>query len=300
VNGAATVARYTLVELSRRRLLLVFFLIGAAGIALLGAGLKIFASSFSVGIGGGPGSTPVDPSVVDRYLQLQFVTNLISALGFFALLVAFAIGMTVIYHDLESGSAVAIFSKPISRLSFTAGKLAAGVLAMVAIVGFLSVESRLLMFLFGSGNGLDQTLWAESLAQVANAVALMLLVMALSTVMNNIVAAIVAFIYHGVAGAAVGLYNAYQGGFMGHNDYLHVIFTVLYWLVPHDLRSDAARELIKAQFALFPAPPDSGFDQTQALAGVPGASGLGDIAWWGFVVAVFLLFVYYTVRRRQV
>jgi ABC-type transport system involved in multi-copper enzyme maturation permease subunit len=300
VNGAATVARYTLVELSRRRLLLVFFLIGAGGIAILGFSLKIFASSFSAGISGGPGSTPLDPTVVDRYLQLQFVTNLISALGFFALLIAFAIGMTVIYHDLDSGSAVAIFSKPISRLAFTAGKLVAGILAMIAIVGLLSIESRLLMFLFGSGNGLDQTLWVESLAQVANAIALMLLVMALSTVMNNIVAAVVAFIYHGLAGVAVGLYNAYQGGFLGHNDLLHYGFTVLYWVVPHDLRSDAARELIKVQFALFPAPADSGFDQSQALAGVPGASGLDDIAWWGFVVAVFVLFVYYTVRRRQV
>ena len=53
------------------------------------------------------------------------VSQLIDVIGFFALLIAFAIGMTAIYHDLESGAAVGIFSKPVSRLSFTAGKLAA-------------------------------------------------------------------------------------------------------------------------------------------------------------------------------
>ena len=41
MNGAAAVARYTLVELSRRRVLLVFFVIGAVGMALLGIGLKL-------------------------------------------------------------------------------------------------------------------------------------------------------------------------------------------------------------------------------------------------------------------
>ena len=302
MNGAASVARYTLVELSRRRILLVFFVLGAVGIALIGFGLKIFSSSFvsNVSFGGSEGTTP-DPAKVDRYLELMFVTNIVGAMGLFALLIAFAIGMTVIYHDLDSGAAVAIFSKPVSRLAFAAGKLLAAVISLVAIVGLLGIEARLLMFLFSSGAELQLTLWAEIVAQVANALALMLLVMALSTVMNNIVAAVVGFIYHGVAGAVVGLHQALVAGFLGDNGVLKVGLDIAYWLVPHDLTSDAARQLAKASIELFPQPPDQPpTDVNQALAGIPGASGTADILWWVFIVVLLSALVYYTVRRRQV
>src|SRR6202171_5034197 len=174
VNGAAAVARYTLVELSRRRILLVFFIIGALGIALIGIGLKVFASAFNSVVITGPNGTAPDPAKLQRAFELSFVNNLIDVLGFFSLLIAFGIGMTVIYHDLDSGAAVSIFSKPVSRAAFTAGKLAA------AIVGVLGVEARLMMFLFGTGN-LGGALWIETVTQVANAVTVMLLVMALST-----------------------------------------------------------------------------------------------------------------------
>jgi hypothetical protein len=301
VNGAASVARFSLIELSRRRILLVFFIIGTLGIAAIGFGLKIFSSSFVGTVTFGPENTPADPAKVDRYLQLMFVTNIVGALGLFALLIAFAIGMTVIYHDLDSGAAVAIFSKPVSRLAFAAGKLLAAIVALVAIVGLLGIEARLLMFLFGSGSDLQLTLWGEIVAQVANALALMLLVMALSTVMNNIVAAVVAFIYHGVAGAVVGLHQAMVAGFLGDNGYLKAGLDIAYWLVPHELMSDAARQLARAGYDLFPPPSDQpGPDINEALATIPGASGAADILWWVFVVAVLAGFVYYTVRRRQV
>ncbi len=301
MNGAASVARFSLIELSRRRILLVFFILGAAGIALIGFGLKIFSSSFVGNVTFGPENTPADPAKVDRYLELMFVTNIVGALGIFALLIAFAIGMTVIYHDLDSGAAVAIFSKPVSRLAFALGKLLAAVAALVAIVGLLGIEARLLMFLFGGGADLQLTLWGEIVAQVANALSLMLLVMALSTVMNNIVAAVVAFIYHGVAGAVVGLHQALVAGFLGDNGVLKAGLDIAYWLVPHQLTSDAERQLARASIELFPAPPDQpGVDVNQAMANIPGASGATDILWWVFVVAVLAAFVYFTVRRRQV
>ena len=104
-------------------------------------------------------------------------------LGLFALLIAFGIGMTVIYHDLESGAAISIFSKPVSRVAFTAGKVAAAIVAMIVIVGVLGIEARLVMVLFGTGD-LGPALWWETVAQVANAITLMLLVMALSTWMR--------------------------------------------------------------------------------------------------------------------
>jgi ABC-type transport system involved in multi-copper enzyme maturation permease subunit len=304
VNGAAAVARYTLVELSRRRILLVFFIIGAVGIALIGVGLKVFSSAFSSVVITGPNGTAPDPAKMQRLFELGFVNDLIGALGFFALLIAFGIGMTVIYHDLESGAAVAIFSKPVSRAAFTAGKVAAAIVAMIAIVGVLGLEARLMMLLFGTG-ALGGALWVETVTQVANAVTVMLLVMALSTWMNNIVAAIVAFVYNAVAGFVVLLHTQLVAGNLGDNQVLKVGLNIAYWLVPHPLMSDARRQIALAEFALISSldtstPRGQGPTADQVLAGIPGASGAGDIIWWVFVVCLFAGLAYYAVRRRQV
>ncbi len=299
MNGALAVARYTLVELSRRRILLVFFIIGAGGIAVLGIGLKVFSAAIvgNSSFGGPPGSTP-DPARVSKVIELSFVSDLIGVLGIFALLIAFGIGMTAIYHDLDSGAAVAIFSKPVSRLAFTVGKLLAAVVAMIVVVGLLSLEARVAMLLFGGG--LEQALWFETLAGVANAITLMLIVLSLSTWMNNIVAAVVAFIYNAAAGIVVALHAAFASGNLGNNVFLGDGLAVLYWLVPHALLSDAPREIARQQFELINSAQQGSINVDQQLAAIPGPSGATDIVWWVFVVAVLAALVYLAVRRRQV
>src|ERR1700693_4773489 len=137
MNGTFAVARYTLIELTRRRILLVVFIIGALGIAAIGIGLKVFSSTFTSGAFGPPGSEAPDPAKVNRFLDLMFVTDLVGALGLFALLIAFGIGMTAIFPGLDSGAAGAVFPKPVSRLAFTVGKVVAAVSAMIVIVGLL-------------------------------------------------------------------------------------------------------------------------------------------------------------------
>lgn len=298
MKGTLAVARYTLLDLSRRRILFVFLIIGAGGIAAIGIGLRVFSSAFTRGVRFGPAGTEVDPAKVNRFLDLMFVTDLVGALGLFALLIAFGIGMTAIYHDLESGAAVAIFSKPVSRLAFTVGKVGAAVAALIAIVGVLSIEATLVGLLFGGG--LEQTLAVEAVAQVANAITLMLIVLALSTWMNNIVAAIVAFIYQAAGGFVVALHAQMVAGFLGDNAFLKVLLNGLYWLVPRQLTSDAPRELVKAELELFSSPNQTNANIAQALAAVPGASVATDIIWWAFVVAVMATLVYIAVRRRQV
>lgn len=301
MNGTLAVARYTLVELSRRRILLVFFVIGAVGIAVIGTALKIIAAvtPSSTSFGGPPGSTPPDPATVSRLLELTFVTQLIGVVGFFALLIAFAIGMTAIYHDLESGAAVAIFSKPVSRLAFTAGKVLAALIAMIVIVGLLSLETRLVMTLFGGG--LEGALWVETVAAIANAALLMLVVLALSTWMNNIIAAVVAFIYNFVASIVVALHSQLAGGQLGDNAIVKAVLNIAYWLSPHHLMSDAQRQLVVAEFQLFPPSPDQGGPTAAEIANsVPGASGIEDIIWWAFLVVLMAALVYVAVRRRQV
>ena len=300
MNGALAVVRYSLIELSRRRILLVFFAVGAAGIVLIATLLKVFATALTGNIGSGSSDSNVDPATLGRALQLGFVSDIISALGIFALLIAFGIGMTVIYHDLESGAAISIFSKPVSRAAYAGGKVAAAIVAMVAIVGVLSLEARLVMFLFGTGD-LGTALWWETVAQVANAVTLMLLVMALSTWMNNIIAAVVAFIYNAVGGIVVALHTQEHAGGLGNNAVLKAGLDLLYWLVPHQLISDAPREIAKAELALVAASSQGGGPTAdQVLSSIPLASSATDIIWWAFGIAVFAALVYMAVRRKQV
>jgi len=291
VTGALAVGRYTLLELSRRRILLVFFILGALGIVCLGVGLKVlysFASSQ-----GSFGAPNTDPAALNRYLELAFVNYVFSALGVFGLLIAFAIGMTAIYHDLESGAAVSIFAKPVSRFAFAVGKIGGAVLALVAIVGLLAVETRIVMFLFGGG--LEASLTGEAAAVVANTMVVMLIVLALSTWMNNIVAAVVAFVYYNViTGVIAFVHKLFETGVI-KNDVVKAIFDILYWVVPHELVSSAPGDLAKAQVALSNAQTDQG-----VLAAIPSASGWSDIAWWAFVVIFFAGLVYLAVRRRQV
>jgi ABC-type transport system involved in multi-copper enzyme maturation permease subunit len=291
VSGAVAVARYTLIELSRRRVLLVFLVIGAVGIALLGIGLKVLYQVLA----SNPGSAGanVDPAALDSFLELLFVSYLFQAVSIFGLLIAYGIGMTAIYHDLESGTAVSIFSKPVSRLAFSAGKVVAAVVALVAIVGILAVEARIVMLLFGGG--LENALTGQVAAVVANVVVIMLIVLTLSAWMNNILAAVVAFIYYNVVtGLITTIHLLADSGVLG-NAIVKSTFDVLYWLVPHQLISGAVRELAERQLALANAPVDS-----QTLASIPAASGWGDIAWWAFTVVFFATLLYWAVRRRQV
>jgi ABC-type transport system involved in multi-copper enzyme maturation permease subunit len=302
VNGTLAVARYTLLELSRRRLLLVFFVIGAVGIAAIGGALKIFATVSPSNISfSGQGGPPPDPAKLSRLLELTFVTQLIGVVGFFALLIAFAIGMTAIYHDLESGAAVAIFSKPVSRLAFTGGKLIAALVAMLVLIGLLSLETRLVMTLFGGG--LEGALWVETVASVANASLLMLIVLALSAWMNNIIAAVVAFIYNFVGGGiVVPLHEAFAAGQLGDNIFVKIGLNIAYWLVPHPLMSDARRQLVRAEMEVFAGSQGGPTKEqiAQTISSVPGASGIDGIIWWAFVVVLMGTLVYLAVRRRQV
>jgi ABC-type transport system involved in multi-copper enzyme maturation permease subunit len=291
MNGTLAVARYTLAELSRRRILLVFFIIGAIGIVGLGGGLKILYTVASSS--GNIAPKNVDPAVFNRFLELTFVNYVFSALATFGLLIAFAIGMTAIYHDLDSGAAVSIFSKPVSRLAFATGKVAAAVAALVVIVGALALEARFVMFLFGGG--LENALTGEALAVVGNCMVVMLIVLSLSTWMNNIVAAVVAFVYYNVITGVISFVHNLADNGVITNNVVKTIFDIVYWLVPHEIVSSATGDVAKASITISGPQTNS-----QALAGIPPASGIGDIVWWAFVVCFFAGLVYYAVRRRQV
>ena len=288
MNGTVAVARYTLLELSRRRVLLVFFLVGVLGIVGLGVGLRILYSLFVSNPNGGFNS------VTNQFVELQFVSFIRSALGTFGLLIAYGIGMTAIYHDLDSGAAISIFSKPVSRFAFSVGKILAGVVALVVTVGLLAIEARLVMLLFGGGY--EDVITEEVLATVANTLVVMLIVLALSTWMNNIVAAVVAFVYYNVITAVMTLLHSFVTSNLIENGVARTVIDVAYWLFPHPLTSSIPAALVRAQVQA----GGQGGQGAGPAAVVPSGSGPGDIVWWAFVVLFFSAMVYYSVRRRQV
>jgi hypothetical protein len=121
--------------------------------------------------------------------------------------------------------------------------------------------------------------------------------------MNNIIAAVVAFVYNAVAGIVVALHSALVAGSFGSNGFVKTGLDIAYWIVPHNLMSDAKRQLAQAEFDIFsksipagqPGPTASDF-----INAVPGGSGVGDIIWWAFLVALMATLLYIAVRRRQV
>src|SRR5437667_1907926 len=232
-----------MLELSRRRILLVFFLLGAVGLLIFGFGFRFlysFASSGGLG-----SSSNLDPATFDRLLQLQFLSYLYGALSTFALLIGFGIGMTAIYHDLDSGAAVSLLSKPITRFAFALGKIVAAIGSLVLIVGVLALEARLVMLLFPGG--LESSLTGQVIATTANTLVVMLIVLALSTWMNNIVAAVVAFVYYNVITGVMTLLHSFVNSNLIENGVARAVIDVAYWLFPHPLTSSIPAALVRAQ-----------------------------------------------------
>ena len=120
MSQALAVVRYTLIELTRRRLLGVIVAIGV----VLTAGIA------------------VAPHVLRQPTPKDGVIVVLVALGaevpYAITLCAFVVGMTVINHDLDSGAVVSIFAKPMSRSSYTAGKVMAAVSLLLLIAAIFT------------------------------------------------------------------------------------------------------------------------------------------------------------------
>jgi len=280
-DRALAVAMYTVLELSRRRLLLVFVLIGL----LLTAGLGI-----------APLVIPGAPTGESRVL---FLLNALS--GTVALAVeicAFAVGMTVINHDLDSGAIVAILAKPVSRLAYAAGKLGAATLLLLLLVAIFAAGTLGLIAINGGGHT-EVLLWFFA-ATAANVVLLMVLVMILTVYINNIVAAVIVFIFSFVQGIVLQLHTLVQNRVI-ENARGGAAINVAYWVFPHQLVSNLPREIITLSLRNRPAPPrPPGARTFDVLSGVPGASSTGEIAFWFAYLALLCALLYLALRRKQV
>jgi ABC-type transport system involved in multi-copper enzyme maturation permease subunit len=285
--GAYAVAVFTLRELARRRVLWVLLALALALVALLGL-LPFYLIKASG----------------DRALFiLQSLPGVVSN---FSLLCAAIIGMSVIYHDLESGAAVALFSKPLSRLAYTAGKVAAAVLAVALVVGSLAAGSQLLVAL--NGVGYQSLLWVYFASIAANLLLLLLLVMLFTTFMNNLIAAVVGFVIYSIGGGVAWFHALAQAGAIPNGAAVQVI-NVAFWILPRTLTTNYTAEVFRLAFKLHPPPPGAGSptyvisDSGQQVFNghvISTVSGASDVAYLAAYLVILSLILYWGVRRRQV
>lgn len=280
------VAAYTVLELSRRRVLLV--LVGAAAILTAGIGIAPLIL---------PGMTSPDERAV-------FVLGAISRVDGLAIeLCAFAIGMTVINHDLDTGAIVAILAKPITRFAYATGKLASALFALVLVGAVFAAGSLLVVALDGGGHA-DTMFWFFA-SSVANAVLVMVLVMILTVFLNNVVAGGIVAAFAFLEVQLTTLHLKLQSSPLTAPA-LKAASTVAYWLVPHDLVSNLQREVVIANFHVDCSTgchgmrPDPATYLANQLAGIPGASGNGEIVYWFGYVAVACVLLYAALRFKQV
>ena len=277
------VARYTLVEMSRRRLLVALVAVAVALIVVLGIAPLII-----------PGSRT---GIQRSYFVLSGLNGVV---GFFVLISGFAIAMTVIYNDLDSGAAVGIFVKPVTRLQYTVGKAAATLVVLALLTAVLALLTVAVLLING-GTGYDYgAVLTNFLAGTANILILVVLVMALACVMHNVVAAIIGFVAYEVFGVVSTLHALVANHTLTASPWPGII-NVLYWLVPHSLISTLPHELIRIGLAAGVIPTTTREGRPiNPYASVPTPSSVGDILFWAAYCLVIGALLYLAVRRRQV
>ena len=280
MRDALAVLRYTLLEQTRR-----WVLIALVAVAVL----------LMIAIGVAPLLIPGGPTGEDRN---YFIINTASSvIGLFTFICAIAIGMTVIYHDLDGGGVVTIFAKPISRLSYSVGKIASAVLMLGLILGALAITFFIVLRINGGGHEVSVAGFLG--AELANVLLFGVLVMALTVVVNNIVAAIVGFVFYQVVGAVGFLHTLVQNKVINSSLWDPVI-NFVYWVVPHRLQSDLPREIVRAQLARHPFPAGPRGQVFDPLSQIPYGSGWPDILYWAAYLVALCALLYLLVRRRQV
>jgi ABC-type transport system involved in multi-copper enzyme maturation permease subunit len=276
VTQALAVARYTLIELSRRGLLVLIVAIGV---------------TLTAGIGLVPHLLPgVKPGKDELIVML---TALGTVVPYAMTLCAFAVGMTVINHDLDSGAVVSIFAKPVARSSYTLGKLLAAVSVLLLIAAIFTAGS--LAVVAANGGLVYATAFWTCATLAANIVLLMLLVMVLTVYLNNIVAAAIVLVFNYLAGNVLVLYTMVQNNVIT-DAIVKTLVKIAYWGVPHELTSGLERQImvLKLQTGELVVRGSNPLDR------VPGASGAVDIVFWLAYVMAIVLVLFWAMRRKQV
>lgn len=191
---ALTIARLTVLEMLRRRLFLVLI-----GLTLLVVALTSWGFGQITHAGGQP---------LTRTEQIAIVSQLLILVGFmFSFTLAFSAvfaGAPALSGDVESGTALAVLARPISRAEFVLGKWLG---VVITILVYAIPTTALQLFMVNWIVDYVPPHPIEFIAYVvAEALVVLTLALALSTRFAGMVGGVVALIFWGVAwiGGIVG------------------------------------------------------------------------------------------------
>jgi ABC-type transport system involved in multi-copper enzyme maturation permease subunit len=269
MNAAYATTYYTLREMMRRKLLWIF----AGGGALLAFGLGLVTLlAPREALGGNSRS-------------LFVVVYAGQACEIFLFLTAVGIGATVIYNDLDSGSIVSIFTKPVSRLQYTLAKLAA---ALVALLGVsLVLALGLLVIMEVAGGGHEDVLFIDIARIVANQATVLILILTLTAVTNNIVSVVLTVVVTNIANIVNAFWLITRS--LSSAPGWTAAVTALHWILPRQIRYTPMLALVGL-----------GGVRSSGLTREFYMSDWTDVLYWGVYLVLLVALLYLLVRRKQV
>ncbi|MEA2646778.1 MAG: hypothetical protein QOE92_1861 [Chloroflexota bacterium] len=285
------IALYTVRELARRKLL--YFLIGGGALLVILAGIGLVLLRANAP----EGTVPVGD--YSGFVLITMTTGIsFFGVSFFTWIAAVAISVTLINHDLESGSVVSIFSKPVSRLEYAAGKVLAAAATLLVTSTVLGVGTWIVVL--SQGGGHEAPLAKTFVLIAANQLTQMLIILPLSVRLNNIVAAIIGVVVvqlaklvgtahllmHAIQDVGTPISSTVSDGFRLATR----VVDVLYWLVPRYLESDLQKEVYSQS-------SDAAFSGSSPLINV---SDWTDVAFWAAWIALLFALLFLALRSREV
>ena len=270
------IARLVIREAARRRLLLALLILTLIVIGLTGWGFSRIPTITQ-------GGTPL-PDLQVKLIASQFLILTMFMFSFVLAMAAVFVATPQISGEVESGTALAILSRPIGRAEYVAGKWV-GLAALVAVYsgGAAAVE-------LGVVNAVVGYVPPEPLAflafMIAEGIVIMSLALLLSTRLSGMVGGVVALVLFGIAwigGIVGGIGAAFDNATIMH------VGTATKLILPTDgLWRGAVFALEPRSFiaASSQAGPASAANPFFATAAAPLSFELYVIGWVGLVLGL--------------
>jgi Cu-processing system permease protein len=141
VSGALVVARWTVLEARRRRLLLAGVVLSIAFVAVFVLGFVLLYHTQQRNLLGAEAQGNLPPGAADAREELLILATLLVILGlygvqFLAALLGLFLGVASVSPEIDSGALHAVLARPLSRLEYLMGRFLAlaGLLAAYVVV----------------------------------------------------------------------------------------------------------------------------------------------------------------------
>jgi len=278
-----TIARLTIGEAARKKVLWVLVILAVLAVALTGWGVERLVTT----------------ARAEGVEELQVRLGVSQVLIFIAFMFGFVLAMTAAFmgspaiaQDLESGVALALLARPLRRSSFLLGRWLG---LLVVTVGYAIGSAALAMAVVGLISGyLPPRPWIPITFLAAQAVVLLTLTLALSTKLPPIGGGAVAVVAYGLAwlaGVLGGVGRAFNA------DALIAISNATRYILPTDGLWRGVVYGLEPSF-IFAVVGDNEFAQTNPFFASSPPPG-GFIAWCVLWVAVVLGLAIVAMRRRE-